>query len=60
METYALIVMSVLMPILTIAAFVVGYNVNAPVKIQKKHKKHVKTEAEELLDKIDALTVEDF
>ena len=60
MEIYALIAMSVLMPILTITAFVIGYNVNASVKIMKRHKKHVKTEDEELLDRIDALTVEDF
>ena len=60
MVTYALIFMSIMMPILTITAFIMGYNVNAPVKLMKRHKKHVKTEDEEVLDRIDALTVEDF
>lgn len=57
---YALIVMSFLMPFLTIAAFVVGYNVNAQKKILKRPEKHEETDDEKLLKKIDELTMEDF
>ena len=60
MELYALIFMSLLLPVTTIAAFILGYNVNAPVKLLKPKKKHVKTEEEELLERIDALTIDDF
>jgi type IV secretory pathway component VirB8 len=55
----ALIVMSALMPILTIAAFVVGYNVNADRKILriKRKKKEEKTEDEKMLERIDSARV---
>ena len=55
----ALIVMSALMPILTITAFVVGYNVNADRKILriKRKKKEEKTEDEKMLERIDSARV---
>ena len=55
----ALIVMSALMPILTITAFIIGYNVNADRKIMKfkRKKKEEKTEDEKLLDFIDSAKV---
>ena len=55
----ALIVMSALMPILTITAFVVGYNVNADRKILriKRKKKEKKTEDEKMLERIDSARV---
>ena len=42
------------MPIMTILAFIVGYNVNATKKIcvPKKHKKEQPTEDEEMLERI--------
>lgn len=55
----ALIVMSALMPILTITAFVIGYNVNADRKIMriKCKKKEEKTEDEKMLERIDSAKV---
>ena len=55
MELVAIIVLSVLLPIMTIAAFVIGYNVNAPRKIlkPKPKKKAQKTEDEIMLERID-------
>lgn len=55
----ALIVMSALMPILTITAFVIGYNVNADRKIMriKRKKKEEKTEDEKMLERIDSAKV---
>jgi len=55
----ALIVMSALMPILTITAFVVGYNVNADRKILriKRKRKEEKTEDEKMLERIDSARV---
>ena len=55
----ALIVMSALMPILTITAFVIGYNVNADKKILriKRRKKEEKTEDEKMLERIDSARV---
>ena len=50
-----LIIMSVLTPILCIASFIVGYNVNAPkniMKIRKKSKEEL-TEDEKMLQRID-------
>lgn len=55
MELIVITVLSVLMPILCIASFVVGYNVNAQKKILKpkpKAKKE-KTEDEIMLERID-------
>lgn len=50
-----LIIMSVLTPILCIASFIVGYNVNAPKKIMKIRKKTKEelTEDEKMLQRID-------
>lgn len=55
MELVAIIVLSALLPIMTIAAFVIGYNVNAPRKILKPKPKKtaVKTEDEIMLERID-------
>ena len=55
----ALIVMSALMPMLTITAFVVGYNVNADRKILriKRKRKEEKTEDEKMLERIDSARV---
>ena len=55
----ALIIMSALMPILTITAFVVGYNVNADRKIMriKRKKKEEKTEDEKMLERIDSARI---
>lgn len=55
MELIVITVLAVLMPILSIASFVVGYNVNAQKKILKpkpKAKKE-KTEDEIMLERID-------
>lgn len=53
----ALIVMSALLPIMTITAFIVGYNMNAQKKIMagglKKKKKTELTEDEKMLQRID-------
>lgn len=59
MIVIALIIMSALMPILTITAFVVGYNVNADRKILriKRRKKEEKTEDEKMLERIDSARV---
>ena len=57
---YALICLSILLPIMTITGFIVGYNVNAPKKIFAKPKKQPKTDGELLLEKIDQLKPEDF
>jgi len=50
-----LIIMSVLTPILCIASFIVGYNVNAPKKIMRIRKKSKEelTEDEKMLQRID-------
>ena len=55
MELIVIVALSVLLPIMTIAAFVVGYNVNAPKKIlkPKPKKKAGKTEDEIMLERID-------
>lgn len=52
---YALMAMSFLMPICTITAFVIGYNINAQKKILKlkPKKKKEKTEDEIMLERID-------
>lgn len=55
MELIVITVLAVLMPILCIASFVIGYNVNAQKKILKpkpKAKKE-KTEDEIMLERID-------
>lgn len=58
METIALIVMSALLPIFSITAFIIGYNVNAQKKIFKLPKKaEDPTPEQEMLDRIDKATV---
>ena len=51
-----LISMAILMPILVIWAFIIGYNMNAPKKIKvtpKKTEKREMTEDEKMLERID-------
>ena len=57
---YALIGLSLALPVFTIAAFIVGYNVTAQKKLFVKPKERPLTEDEKLLKKIDELTMEDF
>ena len=55
-----LISMAILMPILVIWAFIIGYNMNAPKKIKvapKKEKKREMTEDEKMLKRIDEARV---
>jgi hypothetical protein len=58
-EITAIIILSALLPIFTITAFIVGYNVNATKKIFKHTKKHVPTADELMLERIDNATVYD-
>ena len=53
MELIAIIVLAALLPIMTITAFVIGYNCNAPRKILKHTKKHKPSEDEIMLERID-------
>lgn len=54
MELIVITILSVLLPIMTIAAFVIGYNTNATRKILKpKPKKREQTEDEKMLERID-------
>lgn len=55
-----LLIMAVLTPVMTITAFIVGYNINAQKKIFVKPKKRELTEDEQLLKRIDSLTMDDF
>lgn len=57
MELIIIVILSALLPIFTITAFVIGYNANAPKKILKKPKKRVPTEDEIMLERIDKATV---
>jgi hypothetical protein len=58
MALIALIVMSALLPIFSITAFIIGYNVNAQKKIFKLPKKaEDPTPEQEMLDRIDKATV---
>ena len=57
MELIVIIVLAVLIPIMSITAFIVGYNVNAQHKIFKVHKKHKPTEDEIMLERIDKAKV---
>lgn len=54
MVVYALISMSVLLPVMTITAFVIGYNVNAQKKIlkPKPKPKEEKSENEIMIERI--------
>ena len=58
MEIY-LVILAFLMPIMTIAGFVVGYNAKAKPneKILKPAPKREKTEAEDLLERIDKVHI---
>ena len=57
MELIVIVILSVLLPIMTITAFVIGYNCNAPKKILKIPKKRKPTEDEIMLERIDRATV---
>ena len=57
MELIIIAILSVLMPIMTITAFVIGYNCNAPKKILKRSKKRKPTEDELMLERIDKATI---
>ena len=58
MELVVIIVLAALLPIMTIAGFVVGYNVNAPRKIFRMPQKKSEPTADEImLDRIDKATI---
>ena len=59
MEIIAIIVLAALLPIMTIAGFIVGYNVNAQKKILAPIKKveSEPTEDEKMLERIDKARV---
>ena len=57
MELIIIAILAVLLPIMTISAFVVGYNVNASKKILKRTKKTAPTADEVMLERIDKATV---
>lgn len=57
MELVAIIVLAALLPIMTITAFVIGYNCNAPKKILHHSKKRKPSKDEIMLDRIDKATV---
>ena len=57
MELIIIAVLAVLMPIMTISAFVIGFNANAPKKILKKSKKTEMTEDQKMLERIDKATI---
>ena len=59
MELIIIVILAALLPIFTISAFIVGYNINAPHKIFKKTKKSKPTEDEIMLQRIDKATVYD-
>ena len=50
-------VLAALLPIMTITAFVIGYNCNAPKKILHHSKKRKPTDDEIMLERIDKATV---
>jgi len=56
---YALIIMSFLLPICTITAFIVGYNINADRKLFRKKSKKTEEqkETENIISRIDNATV---
>ena len=59
MELIAIIILAALLPIMSITAFIIGYNVNAQRKIMqiKKPKKAKPTEDEIMLDRINKATI---
>ena len=57
MELVIIAVLAALLPILTITAFVIGYNCNAQKKILTPKKKRKPTQDEIMLERIDKATV---
>ncbi len=58
MELIAVIVLACLLPIFSITAFIIGYNVNAQRKIFRLPQKKAEPTADEImLDRIDKATV---
>ena len=57
MELIIIAVLAILLPIMTITAFVIGYNCNAQKKILKPHKKSTPTEDQKKLEWIDKATI---
>ena len=57
MALIAVIVLAALLPIMTITAFVIGYNCNAPKKILHHSKKRTPTDDEIMLERIDKATI---
>ena len=57
MELIIITILAVLLPTMTIASFIVGYNVNATRKIFRPKKKRKPTEDEIMLERIDKATV---
>ena len=57
MELIIIAVLAVLMPIMTITAFVIGYNINASKRILVPHKKQKPTKDQIMLDRIDKATI---
>lgn len=54
MELIMIMILAVLLPIMTITGFIIGYNVNATRKIFKpKPKKKEQSEDEKMLERID-------
>ena len=56
-ELIIIVILSALLPIFTITAFIIGYNVNAQKKIFKRAKKSKSTEDEVMLERLDKATV---
>ena len=57
MELIVIIILACLLPVFSITAFIIGYNVNAQKKIFVKPKKAEPTPEQELLDRIDRAEV---
>ena len=58
MELIVIVILACLLPIFSITAFIIGYNVNAKQKIFRMPKKKAEpTEDELMLDRIDKATV---
>ncbi len=55
MELIVIVILAVLLPIMSITSFVVGYNINAQKKILRPIKKEQRelTEDEKMLERID-------
>lgn len=60
MEMVLITALSVLLPVMSIASFIIGYNLSAPRKIRvtpKKKEKKELTEDEKMLERIDKARV---